>query len=97
MRNEGRLIKKSVTIEPEVLAALSPERLSNLSATVNVGLRYMAALDEQRRMVAEWEAEDGPFTPDELAPYLEAGLRAQAEHMARAARSERTELALLDQ
>jgi hypothetical protein len=75
-------VKKSVTIEPEVLEALSPERLDNLSATVNTGLRYMAALDDQRRMVAEWEAEDGPFTSQELAPYLEAAIRAQAQHMA---------------
>ena len=75
-------VKKSVTIEPEVLEALSPERRDNLSATVNTGLRYMAALDDQRRMVAEWELEDGQFTPEDLAPYLEAAIRAQAQHMA---------------
>jgi hypothetical protein len=97
VRTEGRHIKKSVTIEPDVLAALSPERLANLSATVNDGLRYMAALDEQRQMVAEWEAEGGPFTPEDLAPYLEAGIRAQALHMARIAQSEPAELALLDE
>lgn len=97
MSRASRLVKKSVTIEPDVLAALSAERLSNLSATVNAGLRYMAALDEQQRMVAEWETEDGPFTPEELAPYLDAGLRAQAEHLRRAVKADRAELALRDE
>jgi len=91
-----RAVKKSVTIEPDVLAALSVERRQNLSATVNVGLRYMAALDDQRRMVAEWEAEDGAFTPEELAPYLEAAIRAQAQHLALAAADDRARSGPLD-
>ena len=85
----SRSVKKTVTIEPEVLEALAPERRENLSATVNASLRYIAALDEQRRMVTDWEAEDGVFTADELAPYLEVALRAQAQHLAATAAADR--------
>lgn len=74
-------VKKSVTIDPEVLDALSSERKKNLSATVNASLLYTAALDGQRQMVAEWEREDGPFTDEQLAPYLELAIRAQMEHL----------------
>jgi hypothetical protein len=80
-----------VTIEPEVLEALAPERRENLSATVIASLRYMAALDEQRRMVADWEAEDGFFTPEELVPCLEVALRAQAQHLAATAATDEAE------
>ncbi|TMD98419.1 MAG: hypothetical protein E6I76_04425 [Chloroflexi bacterium] len=73
-------VKRSVTIDPEVLAELSPERRANLSAAVNDALRLLAAFDAQQRLVDEWEAEQGrPFTPEELAPYIEAAVRAQAE------------------
>ena len=89
-------IKKSVTIDPEVLESLSAERRTNLSAAVNAGLRYMAALDDQRRIVAEWELEDGTFTPEELAPYLEVAIRAQAEHAARTVVAARHEPARID-
>ena len=82
-------VKKSVTIDPEVIERLSPDRLDNLSATVNEGLRYLAALDVQRALVDGWEAEHGPFTEEELRPYLEAAIRAQAESAFRSLRRAR--------
>jgi transposase len=72
-------VKKSVTIEPSVLERLSRKRRANLSATVNESLRLLAALDAQRSLVEEWEAEHGAFTEDELRPYLEVVLEAEAE------------------
>ena len=72
-------VKRSVTIDSEVLAELSPERRRNLSATVNETLRLLAAFDAQQRLVDEWEAEYGAFTGEELRPYLDAAIRAQAE------------------
>jgi len=72
-------VKRSVTIDPEVLAELSVERRKNLSATVNDALRLLAALEAQQQLVAEWEEEHGPFTEEELAPYIQAALSAQAE------------------
>jgi len=74
-------VKRSVTIDPQVLAELSPERRANLSAAVNDALRLLAALEAQQSLVAEWEAEHGPFTEEELAPYIEAAVRAQSERM----------------
>jgi hypothetical protein len=76
-------LKKSVTIDPDVLEALIPERKANLSATVNDGLQLLAALDAQRELVQAWETEHGEFTDDELKPFLEAAMRAQVENVMR--------------
>jgi len=78
-------IKKSVTIDPDVLSSLGPERTENLSATVNESLRLVAALDKERRLVESWEAEQGrPFTDAELRPYIELILTAEVRNAARA-------------
>lgn len=78
-----RVIKKSVSLDPQVVAALSAARRTNLSAAVNEGLRVLAALDTQRTLVAEWEREHGAFTDRELAPYLEVVTQAQIDHLKR--------------
>jgi hypothetical protein len=82
-------VKKSVTIEPEVIDRLDPDRLDNLSATVNEGLRLLAALDAQQALVESWEAEHGTFTEEELRPYLEAAVRAQVDNTLRTLRRAR--------
>jgi hypothetical protein len=73
-----------------VLERLTSDRLDNLSATVNEGLRLLAALDAQQALVDAWEAEHRPFTEDELRPYLEAAIRTQADNALRALRRGRT-------
>jgi len=82
-------LKKSVTIDPDVLEALVPERKANLSATVNDGLQLLAALDAQQALVQAWEKEHGQFTDDELKPFLEAAMRAQVENVMRLMRESR--------
>jgi hypothetical protein len=82
-------LKKSVTIDPDVLDALIPERRENLSATVNDGLQLLAALDAQGALVEAWEAEHGPFSDDELRPFLEAASRAQVDNLMRLIREGR--------
>ncbi len=77
-------VKKSVTIDQELLDRLGSERTRNLSATVNESLRMLAALDAQQGLVDEWEAEHGPFSEEELRPFLEAAMRAQIENTMRA-------------
>jgi hypothetical protein len=77
-------VKKSVTIDRELLDRLGAERTRNLSATVNESLRLLAALDAQQALVDEWEVEHGPFTEKELRPFLETALRAQIENTMRA-------------
>ena len=77
-------VKKSVTIDRELLDRLGVERTRNLSATVNESLRLLAALDAQQALVDEWEADHGPFSEDELRPFLETAMRAQIENMMRA-------------
>jgi hypothetical protein len=79
-------VKKSVTIEPEVLERLNADRLDNLSAAVNESLRLLAALDSQQALVDTWEAEHGPFTDEELRPYLEVAIRAQVDNTLRVLR-----------
>ncbi len=79
MATTGRAVKKSVTIEPAVLERLTKQRKANLSATVNESLRLLAALDAQRSLVEEWEAEHGAFTDDDLRPFLESVLKAETE------------------
>jgi hypothetical protein len=76
-------VKKSVTVDRELLDRLGPERTRNLSATVNEGLRLLAALDAQQALVDEWEAENGPFDEEELRPFLETAMRAQMENTMR--------------
>jgi hypothetical protein len=76
-------VKKSVTVDRELLDRLGPERTRNLSATVNEGLRLLAALDAQQALVDEWEAENGPFDEEDLRPFLEAAMRAQMENTMR--------------
>lgn len=71
-------LKRSVTVDAEVLERLRPERRSNLSAAVNEGLQLLAALDGQQEAIDLFEAERGEIAPDELEPYLEAVVRAQA-------------------
>ena len=77
-------VKKSVTIDRDVLDRLGAERTRNFSATVNESLRLLAALDAQQALVDEWEAESGPFAEDELRPFLETAMRAQVENTMRA-------------
>jgi hypothetical protein len=79
MADASAAVKKSVTIDPAVLERLSRQRRANLSATVNESLRLLAALDAQRSLVEEWEAEHGAFSEEELRPYLEAVLQADME------------------
>jgi hypothetical protein len=82
----GHAVKKSVTIDADVLSSLAPERMENLSATVNESLKLVAALDKERRLVEAWEAEQGhPFTDDELRPYVELILTAEIRNAVRAA------------
>jgi hypothetical protein len=79
-------VKKSVTIDADVLASLAPSRKANLSATVNESLRLVAGLDRERRLVEEWEAERGrPFADDELRPYLELIVATELRNRARLA------------
>ena len=81
--NERRTIKKSVSIDVDILDSLGPDRTLNLSATVNESLRLVAALDRQRSLVEAWEREQGrAFTDDELMPYTELILGAEARHRA---------------
>ena len=84
MTQAVRAVKKSVTIDADVLAALAPGRTENLSATVNESLRLVAALDKERHLVEAWEAEQGhPFTEDELRPYVELILMAEVRNARR--------------
>ena len=76
-------VKKSVTIDRELLDRLGVERTRNLSATVNESLRLLAALDAQQALVDEWEADHGPFSEEELRPFLETAMRAQIENTVR--------------
>ena len=71
-------LKRSVTVDSEVLDELSTERRANLSATVNAGLHLLAALDAQQEAVDIFEAQHGEVGLDELRPYLDAVIRAQA-------------------
>jgi hypothetical protein len=92
MADARAAVKKSVTIDPAVLERLSRQRRANLSATVNESLRLLAALDAQRSLVEEWEAEHGAFSEEELRPYLEAVLRAEVEsELARAGLGRKSE------
>jgi hypothetical protein len=85
MEQTGPAVKKSVTIDSDVLSSLAPERTKNLSATVNESLRLVAALDKERHLVETWEAEQGrPFTDDELQPYVELILMAEVRNAHRA-------------
>jgi hypothetical protein len=76
-------VKKSVTIDRDLLDRLGPERTRNFSATVNESLGLLAALDAQQDLVDEWEAENGPFDEEELRPFLETAMRAQIENTMR--------------
>ena len=88
MAQSAHAVKKSVTIDADVLSSLAPERTENLSATVNESLRLVAALDKERRLVESWEAEQGrPFTDDELRPYVELILMAEVRNAVRAGRA----------
>lgn len=71
-------IKKSVAIEPDLLRRLSAVRKRNFSRTVNESLRLRAALDQQAALVADYESKHGAISDEELRPYLEAVIRAQA-------------------
>lgn len=83
-------VKKSVTVDRELLDRLRPERTQNFSATVNESLRLLAALDAQQELVDEWEAENGPFEEEELRPFLETAMRAQIENTIRILAERRT-------
>ncbi len=76
-------VKKSVTVDRDLLERLGPERTRNFSATVNESLRLLAALDAQQELVDEWEAENGPFNEEDLRPFLETAMRAQIENTMR--------------
>jgi len=71
-------LRKSVTVDRELLDRLGPERTRNLSATVNQSLRLLAPLDAQQELIDEWAAEHGPLDED-LRPFLESAVRAQIE------------------
>jgi len=87
MTESAHAVKKSVTIDADVLSSLAPERTENLSATVNESLRLVAALDKERRLVESWEAEQGhPFTEEELRPYVELILMAEVHNAVRVGR-----------
>jgi len=79
-------LKKSVTIDQEVIDSLLPERTRNLSATVSEGLQILAALDAQQALVDEWEQKHGRFTDEELKPFLEAAINAQVNNVMRTLR-----------
>jgi hypothetical protein len=81
--NHDAAVKKSVTVDPELLDRLGPERTRNFSATVNESLHLLAALDAQQALVEEWEAENGPFDEEELRPFLETAMRAQIQNTMR--------------
>jgi hypothetical protein len=83
-------VKKSVTVDRDVLDRLGPERTRNLSATVNDGLRLVAALDAQQALFDDWEDENGPFDEEELRPFLETAMRAQMENTMRILAERRT-------
>lgn len=87
MPRAATAIKKSVTIEPDVLRALSAARKINLSATVNDALRLTVALDRQRAAVAEYERQQGEIAEEELAPFLAVAIRGRARSVARRARA----------
>jgi len=86
-------LKKSVTINPEVIKALRPKRKENLSATVNQSLELLAALDAQQELVDEWERKHGRFTDAELKPFLEAAIQAQVKNVMRSIRTSENERA----
>jgi hypothetical protein len=90
MARDHAAVKKSVTVDPDVLDRLGPERTRNFSATVNESLRLLAALDAQQALVEEWEAEHGPFDEEELRPSLEAAMRAQVQNTVRIIAERRT-------
>lgn len=75
-------LKRSVTVDAEVLEKLSAARRSNLSAAVNEGLHLLAALDAQQEAVDLFEAEHQPIEAKELEPYLRAVTRAHAASVA---------------
>jgi hypothetical protein len=79
MATHHTAVKKSVTIDRELFDRLGPERTRNLSATVNEGLRLLAALDAQQDLVGEWEAENCQFDEADLRSFLETAMRAQIE------------------
>jgi len=89
MATQRTAVKKSVTIDREVLDRLATERTRNFSATVNESLRLLAALDAQQALVDEWEAENGPFSEEEFRPFLETAMRAQIENTMRAVAEQR--------
>ena len=77
-------VKKSVTIDADVLSSLAPSRTENLSATVNESLRLVAGLDRERQLVASWEDERGrPFSEAELRPFIELILAAELRNRVR--------------
>jgi hypothetical protein len=57
-------LKRSVTVDAQVLEELSSERRANLSASVNAGLHLLAALDAQQEAVDLFEAEHGAIGAD---------------------------------
>lgn len=90
MASREPAVKKSVTVDPELLDRLGPERTRNFSATVNESLRMLAALDAQQALVDEWEAEHGRFDESELRPFLQAAMEAQIENAMRVLGERRT-------
>ena len=75
-------LKRSVSVDADVLKELSAERRSNLSAAVSEGLHLLAALDAQQEAVDLFEAEHESIDANELKPYLMAVIRAQAASVA---------------
>jgi post-segregation antitoxin (ccd killing protein) len=83
MATHHAAVKKSVTVDRELLDRLGPERTRNFSATVNEGLHLLAALDAQQELVDEWETENDQFVEADLRPFLETAMRAQIENTMR--------------
>jgi predicted transcriptional regulator len=64
------VVKKSVSVPDVVWARAEAEaasRHTTVSAVVTEALENFLAIRRGLQAVAEWEAEHGPFTPEEIA------------------------------
>lgn len=66
----GGVVKKSVSVPAEIWAAAEEEaaaRGTTVSALIAEALDHLVTIQRGLRAVAEYEAENGPFTEEELA------------------------------
>lgn len=64
------VVKRSVSFPADVYAALEEQALVegvSISALVTAGARHVLGIADGLRAVAEFEAEYGPFSPEEVA------------------------------